>query len=130
MRMQVKCGNMDCRNEFYVDTMDPVWICDNCSREIINANYPFLTAKLMQAKIEGEQADWKEMFGLLLDMAKMEISQRNVKGLDVNLRFLDSAEEMLIKGSRLTNAGWREEHDRLLAMAREVVLMLDRENTG
>ena len=122
MRMKVKCGDLDCREEFFVDSKDPVWECPSCSREIINKNYPFLTAKLMQAKIEGDMADWKNRFTELLEEATINIAERKGdKEIDIN--FLDEANANLSKD--MPDNKWRELHDELLNRARILVLELD-----
>ena len=122
MRMLVRCGDQDCKNEFYVDSQDPVWECINCGREIINQNYPFLTAKLMQAKIDGDRADWRGMFIELVKTARIEINARGGEG-DA-LGFLQEAEKDAAK-LQLSNEKWREKYDILLGQAREVILTLD-----
>lgn len=122
MRMLVRCGDQDCNNEFYADSKDPVWECTNCGREIVNQNYPFLTAKLMQAKIDGDRADWREMFIELVKTARIEINARGGNGDD--LGFLATAEKDAAKLD-LTNQKWREKYDILLGQAREVILTLE-----
>ena len=122
MRMLVKCGDQDCKNEFYVDSMDPVWECTNCGREIINQNYPFLTAKLMQAKIDGDLADWRSMFIDLIKTARIEINARGGGG--GALGFMEAAEKDAAD-LELTNDKWREKYDILFGQAREVILTLD-----
>ncbi len=126
MRMMVRCGNEECENVFYVESKDPVWECSNCGREIINKNYPFLTAKLMQGKIDGDEADWKSLFLELVDRAEIEISSRGgmeKKGLD--LSFLKTARELADRPPKMNNSDWRREHDTLLERSREVVLFLE-----
>ncbi|MFO8050721.1 MAG: hypothetical protein R6V01_03375 [Thermoplasmatota archaeon] len=122
MRMKVKCGDPDCREEFYVDSLSPVWECPNCSREIINRNYPFLTAQLMQAKIDREQTNWKAMYKKLIGSARKHIEARNGQHLDIS--FLDQAEDLL--NTEMDNERWEEEHDKLLQRARELILELER----
>lgn len=121
MRMQVKCGNLDCREEFYVDSMEPVWECPSCSRVIENRNYPFLTAVLMQAKIDSDQTNWKAMYKKLIASARNHITSR--KGGDDSLAFLQEAEKLL--ENEMDNKRWKEEHDRLIRSARKVILELD-----
>jgi hypothetical protein len=126
MRMMVRCGNEECENVFYVESKDPVWECTNCGREILNRNYPFLTAKLMQGKIDGDKADWRALFLELVERAEIEISSRGGRereGLD--LSFLRTARELVDKRTDMDNSEWRREHDTLLERSREVVLLLD-----
>ena len=122
MRMMVRCGDEECKTEFYVDSKDPVWECTSCGRQITNRNYPFLTARLMQAKIDGGSADWKLMFAELVKTARIEIGARG--GRSEEYPFLEEAESEL-SGVTITNQKWREKHDRLLERAREVILSLE-----
>jgi hypothetical protein len=118
--MMVRCGDQECNNEFYVESKEPVWECPNCGREITNRNYPFLTAKLMQAKIDGDRADWKMMYLDLVKTARIEINARGGKVP----QYLEEA-EIHAERTTLTNQQWREEHDRVLEMARQVILELE-----
>ncbi|MGA1820580.1 MAG: hypothetical protein ACMUHU_06190 [Thermoplasmatota archaeon] len=122
MRMMVRCGDEECKTEFYVDSMDAVWECTNCGRQITNRNYPFLTARLMQAKIDGSSADWKLMFAELVKAARIEVGARG--GRSEDFPFLEEAEAELSENS-LTNSQWREKHDRLLERARDTILALE-----
>ncbi len=122
MRMKVICGDPDCREEFFVDSKEGVWECTNCTREIENKNYPFLTAKLMQARIEADSADWKRRFEEIIGEARKEISDRS-QGKELDLSFIDEAELKL--NEELSNAEYRELHDELLKEAREIVLQLE-----
>jgi len=126
--MKVVCGDPDCREEFFVESKDPVWICTSCEREIVNRNYPFLTAKLMQAKIDGDNADWKKQLSELLSSAKEEIGARMAgKKERPDLAFMMETEAALCSGAERTNGEWRKMHDDLLSRAREVVLSLEKE---
>ncbi len=125
MRMKVKCGNEDCRTEFFVDSAEPVWTCTECGREISNRNYPFLTAKLMQARIDGPRADWMKAFAELIELAKKEIGERAKVGKKVvDTSFLEEAAKRL-KGKKRTNDEWRKMHDELLERSRQAVLTLE-----
>lgn len=125
MRMKVKCGNEDCRTEFFVDSAEPVWTCTECGREITNRNYPFLTAKLMQARIDGPRADWNKAFSDLIELSKKEIAARTEGGKKVaDLSFLDEAVKNL-KGKKRTNDEWKKLHDALLERSRQAVLALE-----
>jgi predicted RNA-binding Zn-ribbon protein involved in translation (DUF1610 family) len=120
MRMMVRCGDQDCKNEFYVESNEPVWECPNCAREIINRNYPFLTARLMQAKIDGDLTDWKVMFMELLKTARIQINARDGDPSSI----VDSAENE-VWGKDLSNSQWKEEHDKLLEKARQMIMELE-----
>lgn len=123
MRMKVICGDPECREEFFVDSSEPIWKCPRCERTIINRNYPFLSAKLMQARIDGDEADWKVRLSEIAVEARTEISKRKGGG-SVDLSFIDEALEELEKD--LPNEEYRKLHDRILQKARELVLELER----
>jgi len=122
MRMMVRCGDQDCKMEFYVESKDPIWECPNCERTITNRNYPFLTAKLMQAKIDGDSADWEGMFKDLVKTARIEINARN--GKEDQIEIIDLVDKD-VSAKNLTNAQWKEEHDKLLEEARKIILDLE-----
>ncbi len=122
MRMMVKCGNEDCKSEFYVESKDPVWVCQECEREIINRFYPFLTAKLMQAKIDVGSTDWKEIFLELIKTARIEI---NARGGDREHSDVTENAEKDANTLELTNSQWKEKHDKLIEDARDVILSLE-----
>jgi len=124
MQMIVKCGDPECREEFKVGSEDPTWECPACGRAILNRNYPFLTAKLMQARIDGDENDWKTTFKDLLEKARMEVVKRTEGGDSVvDLSFIEEADNELSKDHG--NQEWRIKHDELLQKGREVVLELD-----
>lgn len=124
MLMIIKCGDSECREEFKTGSEEPSWECPACGRVILNKNYPFLTAKLMQARIDGGENDWKATFQDLLEKARMEVVKRT-EGEDrvVDLSFLEEGDDELSKDH--TNEEWRVKHDELLQKGREVVLELD-----
>ena len=123
MRMKVICGDPDCREEFFVESKDRVWICPNCTREIENRNYPFLTAKLMQARIDRESADWKVRLEELIGEARKEIGDRSKEG-EYDLAFLDEFQSKLEE--ELSNSEYRDLHDNLLQRSREKVIQLEK----
>ncbi|MBN1391083.1 MAG: hypothetical protein JXA22_10630 [Candidatus Thermoplasmatota archaeon] len=123
MRMMVRCGDEDCASEFFVESKEPVWTCEKCGREITNRYYPFLTAKLMQAKIDGDAANWKEMYAELLDTARTEIAARGVRAEDV--AFLEEAGSLMERKRAMSNQEWRAEHDQLLERARTYILSVE-----
>lgn len=121
MRMKVICGDEDCREEFFVESKEHIWVCPNCAREIENRNYPFLTAKLMQAKIDGDNADWRTRFEEIIEEASKLVEE--IKD-DKDPSFIEAARSELEKD--MTNARWRELHDRFLEEAREFILNLEK----
>jgi hypothetical protein len=62
MLIVIVCGGEECGKEFRADTKDRKWVCPHCGRAIENKFYPFLNARLMQARIDKDAADWKTMF--------------------------------------------------------------------
>ena len=60
--MLIVCGNEECRKEFVGNTVDPYWKCPACDREIENKHFPFLTAKLMEAKASPGKAAWESLY--------------------------------------------------------------------
>jgi len=125
MQMIVKCGDDECREEFKVASEEPAWECPACGRVIQNKNYPFLTAKLMQARIDGDQNDWKKTFEELLEKTRTEVVKRTEgKDAAVDLEFMDEAEGELPK--ERANEEWKNLHDKLLKNGREAILELDK----
>jgi ribosomal protein L37AE/L43A len=125
VKMRVVCGDPECRKEFPVSSDDPVWECPSCGRKIENKKYPFLTAKFMQASIDGGDADWKSLFSDLIEQTRTEIVKRT-EGRDVapDLSFLDRAEDLLGTESKGTSS-WRENYEWLFSEARKLILKLD-----
>ena len=91
MEIIVKCGSESCRKEFKARTNEPEWVCPNCERIIVNKNYPFLTARLMEAKSNPDKANWKLLHDELLEKAagiirekdkEIEILAKKVKNLE------------------------------------------------
>ncbi|MDP6155717.1 MAG: hypothetical protein QF682_06215 [Candidatus Thermoplasmatota archaeon] len=62
MKMIIKCGNDECRKEFSANTVDPYWECPDCSRKIENRFFPFLNARMMEAKANPDKANWAKLF--------------------------------------------------------------------
>ena len=75
MRFIVVCGNLECREEYYAQTEHKEWTCTKCGRVKSNDFWPFLDAKLMQAKID-KDTDWKKMHDELLAKARMMIEDK------------------------------------------------------
>jgi hypothetical protein len=121
MRMKVICGDEDCREEFYVESKEHIWICPNCSREIENRNYPFLTARLMQAKIEKDEADWKKRLEELIEEVVVEVTGRSP---ETEIPFLNEYRNKL--HIEMSNQNFKELHDELLKRARNLVLEIEK----
>lgn len=62
MKMIIKCGNDECRKEFSANTVDPYWECPDCARRIENRFFPFLNARLMEAKANPDGTNWAKLF--------------------------------------------------------------------
>jgi hypothetical protein len=93
MQIIVKCGNDDCRSEFKANVKDPEWICPQCDRVIPNKNYPFLTAKLMQARSKPEDANWERLHDDLLEKAAEIIKEKDAEIEELKKRLNISEEE-------------------------------------
>ena len=76
MRFIVVCGNPECREEYYAQTEDKEWTCTKCGRVKSNDFWPFLDAKLMQAKID-KDTDWKKVHDELLIKARMMVEDKD-----------------------------------------------------
>lgn len=121
MQIRVVCGDDECRREFPVSTEDPSWECPGCGRVIVNRRYPFLTARLMQGTIDGEEANWMELYSFLIEKARSEFEKRSASVPS----FIEEAETELSTNEAVPNARWREMHDGLLQKAREAILALE-----
>ena len=77
MEIIVKCGSETCREEFKARTGEPQWVCPKCDRVIENRNYPFLTARLMEAKANPGTANWKLLHDELLEKAVTIIKEKD-----------------------------------------------------
>jgi hypothetical protein len=148
MRMIIICGDPDCGEEYPADTGDRSWECPHCGRVRDNQYYPFLTAKLMNARIHSDEADWKEHHDELLMTARGKVGElreraaylrKDVQKLRVQLpeEEREALPELLAlddgdflegwspEASGDDRAAWRELHDRLLEGARDEVLSLE-----
>ncbi len=76
MRFIVVCGNPDCREEYYAQTEDKAWTCTKCGRVKANDFWPFLDARLMQARID-KDTDWRKMHDELLAKARTMIEDKD-----------------------------------------------------
>ena len=76
MKMFIVCGNEDCRKEFSGETVEPYWKCPHCEREIENRHFPFLNAKLMEAKVHPQNAEWDVLFLMHLHIITDFVEQK------------------------------------------------------
>ncbi|UCC94102.1 MAG: hypothetical protein JSW25_05430, partial [Thermoplasmata archaeon] len=74
MRIIIICGNPECGEEYPADTRDRTWECPHCGRSRENQYYPFLNAKLMNARIHSDEADWKAHHDELLMTAQGKVA--------------------------------------------------------
>ena len=149
MRMIIICGVPDCGEEYPADTGDRTWECPHCGRVRDNQYYPFLTAKLMNARIHSDETDWKEQHDELLMNARGKVAdlrdratfmRKDLKRLRVqlpeedreklaDLASLDDVPDFL--GGWTPDApaddaaAWRDLHDRLLEGARDEIIALE-----
>ena len=91
MQIIVKCGSEECRKEFRAEVEEPEWVCPHCERVIENKNYPFLTAKLMEARSNPDNVDWKELHeDLLADaIALVKEKEEEIKKLEKKIEDLE-----------------------------------------
>jgi hypothetical protein len=76
MKFIVVCGNDDCRAEYSAQTEEKEWACPKCSRRKTNPYWPFLDAKLMQARID-KDTDWKKMYDDLIVKARQLLEDKD-----------------------------------------------------
>lgn len=79
MRLIIVCGEPECRKEYKTDTEERVWECPHCGRVRENDFYPFLSAKMMQARIDGDHADWETIYGEACAKAEVRLQERNLR---------------------------------------------------
>lgn len=149
MRMIIICGDPDCGEEYPADTGDRTWECPHCGRVRDNQYYPFLTAKLMNARIHSDEADWKGHHDELLMTARGKAADlrerarylaKDLAKLRVRLpeedrgRYEEPASledvDPFLDGWDPSSDGsddpeWRDLHDRLLDGARKEILALE-----
>jgi len=149
MRIIIICGNEECKQEYNADSEDRHWTCPHCGREKENPYYPFLTVRLMHAKSEPDEADWKGLHDALLEKARrrlLELKDRS-EFLELEVARLrkrlpegksvpptqaaaaDDAQGFLAAWAPSAPEGdgkaWRALHDELLQGARAEVLGLE-----
>ncbi len=149
MRIIIICGNPECGEEYPTDTKDRSWECPHCGRQRENRYYPFLNARLMNARIHSDEADWKahhdellmdakgrvadlrERIGLLrkdLGKLRVQLPEDDQSKLPA-LASPDDVEDFLggwvpeAPGDDM--AAWRDLHDRLLEGARAEIVALE-----
>ena len=149
MRIQVICGDPECGEEYPTDTRDRFWECPHCGRAIENKYYPFLTAKLMNARIHADETDWKEQHDELLVQARgkaadlqehLNVLRKDLRKLRVRLpeeerEALPDLEDIgstdgFLDGWSPDAPGddmdaWRRLYDKLLEGAREEIITLE-----
>lgn len=149
MRMIIICGDPDCGEEYPADTGDRTWECPHCGRVRDNQYYPFLTAKLMNARIHSDEADWKGHHDELLmtargkaadlrerasylekDLAKLRVrlpeEDRGRTAEPVSLGDIEPFLDGWDPGAEGDDEPeWRDLHDRLLEGARKEILALE-----
>jgi|GEM_PF-1164082 len=79
MRIIIICGNEDCRQEYKVETTDRFWECSHCGRKRESENYPFLTAKFMQARIDGDNGDWETILNEAVQKADTKVQENDLR---------------------------------------------------
>jgi endogenous inhibitor of DNA gyrase (YacG/DUF329 family) len=133
MRLRIICGNDECRQEYSTDTMDRYWECPHCGRVRENDFYPFLSARMMQARINGKDEDWEAVHEDIVNKADLRVQEKNVRlrrlegDLDVpdDEAHPDSIGEManVIKdiGSR-EGLDWRARSELLMKEARKIIV--------
>jgi hypothetical protein len=79
MRIIIVCGNDNCRQEYKVETTDRFWECPHCGRKRESENYPFLTAKFMQARIDGDNGDWETILNEAIQKADTKVQENDLR---------------------------------------------------
>jgi hypothetical protein len=136
MRLRIICGNDDCRQEYTTDTMDRTWECPHCGRVRENDFYPFLTARMMQARINGKDEDWEVVHDDMVEKADVRVQEKNVRlrRLEGDLEVPDdkvhpdAIAEMnaLIKEDEgRTDLKWRERSEWFMGRARKIILAIE-----
>jgi DNA-directed RNA polymerase subunit RPC12/RpoP len=85
MEFFIKCGGNECHREFKGNTDERSWLCPYCDHEIVNKLYPFLCARLMEAKSSPDDTDWKDLFDFLLEKARLAMIENNMKRVENGL---------------------------------------------
>jgi hypothetical protein len=98
MQIIIVCGNDDCRQEYKVDTNDRYWECPHCGRKRESDHYPFLTAKLMQARIDGDAGDWETIHNESVETAAVKVQEN-----DLTIARLEHEAGVAIEGETLAS---------------------------
>ena len=136
MRLRIICGNDDCRQEYTTDTMDRTWECPHCGRVRENDFYPFLTARMMQARINGKDDDWEAVHDDMVEKADVRVQEKNVRlrrlegDLDIqdDKVYPDAIAEMgsLIKEDEgKTDLKWHERAEWFMERARKIIVAIE-----
>jgi hypothetical protein len=135
MRLIIVCGNEDCRKEYNTDTNDRVRECPHCGRKTDNVYYPFLSAKLMQSRIDGDQGDWESVYDETFEKALVKVQERmlRVRRLESDVdvpeeeRYGDPIKdiEALKNEDPGEPAEWRSRLEAFIRDARDVILPLE-----
>jgi len=98
MRIIIICGNDDCRQEYKVETTDRFWECSHCGRKRESDHYPFLTAKFMQARIDGDNGDWETILNEAVQRSDTKVQEN-----DLRIARLESDAGIAIEGETLAS---------------------------
>ncbi len=118
-----------CANEYMVDTDSPQWECPSCERILENKNYPFLSARLMEAKrLDVKDSDWNALYHDIRNKALdklMELKlQYKVEQID-----LPPAEELDLGNvpeiDRLDEEAWKEATLQFIDKAHAIIIKLE-----
>jgi hypothetical protein len=134
MQIIIICGNDDCRQEYKVDTNDRVWECPHCGRKRESDHYPFLTAKLMQARIDGDMADWETIHNEAVEKADVKVQENDLRidrleydaGVAIPGEVLASEYKADLKNLReedeASEEKWRSKAENFMKKARAIII--------
>jgi len=136
MRLRIICGDDDCRQEYTTDTMDRTWECPHCGRVRENDFYPFLSARMMQARINGQDQDWETVHDDMVEKADVRVQEKNVRlrrlegdlGIDDEEAYPDAIAEMRVLAKEdegKADLKWRERTEWFMERARKIILALE-----
>jgi hypothetical protein len=134
MRIIIVCGNDNCRQEYKVETTDRFWECPHCGRKRESDNYPFLTAKFMQARIDGDNGDWETILNEALQKADTKVQENDLRiarlehdaGVALEGEALASehkaALKALVKKDESSEESMRKRAERFMKEARAIIV--------
>jgi hypothetical protein len=135
MQIIIVCGNDDCRQEYKVDTNDRFWECPHCGRKRESDHYPFLTAKLMQARIDGDAGDWETIHNESVEKANVKVQENDQRiaqlehatGVAIEGEVLASEHEAALKALKKDDKAaegrtWRVRAENFIKMARAIII--------